>query len=122
MAKQKISYEPQVLDLILYAGDGSAFNLIVTDSLKVPVNLTGEMIAHIRKDRDTTDQSAEFEVDLTDAVDGIALLRLTGDVTQGLITEDVNFIGVWDVQWTPSGDEPMTLCQGKVECIPDVSR
>ena len=123
MAKQKITYEPQILDLELYAGDGTKFSLTVTDVEKVPIDLTGDMIAQIRVERDSADPpSAEFTIDLTDAANGVALLSLTGDQTQALVVDETPFVGVWDIQWTPSGDEPMTLCQGKVECSPDVSR
>lgn len=123
MAKQKITYEPQTLDLVLYAGDQAAFDLTITDPAKVPQDLTGEMIAQIRVERDSVDPpSAEFIIDLSDAVDGVAHLMLPGVDTQALVTNDEKFIGVWDVQWTPQGGEPMTLCQGKVECSPDVSR
>jgi hypothetical protein len=121
MAKQKITYEPQILDLVLYAGDGTSFSLTVTDPDGVPINLTGSMIAQIRTARETVDPpSAEFTIDLTDAALGIAVLELTGAETHALITPE-KFEGVWDIQWTPSGGEPMTLCQGKVECYPDVS-
>lgn len=123
MAKQKITYDPQILDLILYAGDGTSFNLTVTDPAKVAVPLTGSMIAQIRAERDSPDPpSAEFDVDLTSFELGIAVLSLTGADTQSLVESDIPFKGVWDVQWTPEGGEPVTLCQGSVECVPDVSR
>lgn len=121
MAKQTISYVPQTLDLVLYAGDGTSFSLTVTDPDQVPINLTGTMIAQIRTEREAVDPpSAEFTIDLTDAALGVAALELTGVQTHSLITPE-KFVGVWDVQWTPDGGEPMTLCQGKVECFPDVS-
>lgn len=123
MAKQKITYDPQILDLILYAGDGTSFNLTVTDPVKVAVPLTGTMIAQIRAERDSPDPpSAEFDVDLTSSALGIAVFSLTGADTQALVEDDVPFKGVWDVQWTPENGEPVTLCQGSVECVPDVSR
>lgn len=121
MAKQKITYEPQVLDLTLYAGDGTSFTITVTDPALEPVNLTGTMIAQIRTARESVDPaSADFEIDLTDAADGIAVLKLTGEQTHALISPE-KFVGVWDLQWTPVGEEPITLCQGAVECLPDVS-
>ena len=123
MAKQTITYVPQILDLILYAGDGTRFSLTVTDSAKVPINLTGTIIAQIRVERDSIDPpSAEFEIDLTNAASGIVILELTGVKTQQLVVDDAKFTGVWDLQWTPTDEEPMTLCQGNVECMPDVSR
>lgn len=119
MAKQTITYDPQILDLILYAGDGANFRLVVTDAEGAPVNLTGTMLAQVRLTRDSADPpSAVFNVDLTEAVDGIATLTLTGDQTQDL----GKYTGVWDLEWTATDQEPVTLCQGKVECLPDVSR
>jgi hypothetical protein len=121
MAKQKITYEPQILDLILYAGDGISFTITVTDPALEPIDLTGTMIAQIRTERESVDPpNAEFEIDLADAELGIAVLKLTGEQTHSLITPE-KFTGVWDLQWTPAGEEPMTLCQGSVECRPDVS-
>lgn len=119
MAKQTISYEPQVLDLILYAGDGSNFRLVITDTLGHPVNLSGAMIAQIRSTRDEIDPpDATFNIDLTNAEGGIAVLTLTGDQTTLL----GKYRGVWDLEWTATGEEPVTICQGKVECLLDVSR
>lgn len=118
MAKQSITYDPQVLDLGLYAGDGTSFRLVVTDAAGAPVNLTGSMIAQIRTARDSQDPPVtSFNIDLSQSVEGIAGLKLTGDQTQML----GKFSGVWDLQWTPIDTEPVTLCQGKVECILDVS-
>lgn len=122
-----IDLTPQILDLELYAGDGVRFRLIIADKEEAPVNLTGEMKAQIRDKRGETDTAeAEFLVDLTDAVDGIAVVSLTGDQTQELVDpleEKVKkFTGVWDIEWTPEDDEPRTLCQGKVDCWRDVTR
>ncbi len=123
MAKKTINYVPQSVDLILYAGDGTSFSLTVTDPDKVPINLTGTMLAQIRVERDSVDPpSAEFDIDLTNAANGVAVLELSGADTQALVVDDTKFVGVWDIQWTPTNGEPMTLCQGKVECMPDVSR
>lgn len=118
----EIDLSPAVIDLVLYAGDGVSFRLVVKDGDEVPVPLTGSMIAEIRVKRPDPDPaSAEFAIDLTDAADGIVRLSLTGEQTQALApTKD--FKGVWDIQWTPDGAQPRTFCQGKVECGVDVSR
>lgn len=122
-----IALQPQVLDLALYAGDGVEFRLICTDSGNVPVPITGTVMAQIRVDRTAPDAPVvEFTPDLTDSVDGVILLSLTGDQTQQLMADSSTtkgkFSGVWDVQWTPAGEEARTLCQGKVECVADVTR
>ena len=123
-----ITIQPPVLDLSFYAGDGVAFKLICTDDAEppVPINITGAVEAQIRVDRILPDPPVvEFSSDLTDAADGIIVLSLTGPQTQQLITASSKpdkFSGVWDLQWIATGAEPRTLCQGKVECLVDVTR
>jgi hypothetical protein len=122
-----ITLQPQVLDLALYAGDGVDFRLICTDNAANPVPITGTVMAQIRVDRTAPDSPVvEFEADLTDGDQGIILLSLTGDQTQQLMDDPSvskgKFTGVWDVQWTPAGLQARTLCQGKVECVADVTR
>lgn len=122
MAEINLNLNPQILNLSLYAGDGANFRLVVTNSLNEPVPLTGTMKAQIRVKRDSADPpSAEFTIDLTDAATGIALLTLAKTDTQALVTTK-KFVGVWDLEWTPTDAEPITILQGKVECFPDVSR
>ena len=125
----QLSIQPPVLDLALYAGDGISFKLICTDDSvpPEPVNITGAIQAQIRANRDETSAvSAEFSTDLTGADAGEVILSLTGAQTQDLMEDPAvakgKFNGVWDVQWTPTGGQPRTLCQGKVECIADVTR
>jgi hypothetical protein len=59
---------------------------------------------------------------MTDAATGTVILTLTGDKTKALVTSEKKFKGFWDIEWTPTGAEPRTLLQGKVECDPDVTR
>ena len=122
-----IDLKPQVLDLSLYAGDGVEFRLICTDGAGDPLNVSGDVTAQIRANRDTTSTPiAEFAANLVEADQGIVVLSLTGEETQDLVddpsTSKGKFQGVWDVQWSPSGQEPRTLVQGKVECVADVTR
>ena len=124
----QINLQPQVLDLILYAGDGVSFRLKCTDKAGAPVEVTGSVEAQIRLNRSKAESSiVEFSAEMQDAYNGIIVLSLTGDQTQALVDHpSVNssgkFTGVWDVQWEPSGLEPRTLCQGAVECVADVTR
>jgi hypothetical protein len=121
MANLSIALVPQVLDLTLYAGDGVNLRLRIKDLSGNPVNLTGIMRAQIRPDRDSVDTpDANFGVDLSDGAEGLVMLTLTGEVTQGLAPTDP-YKGVWDLEWTPAGDQPRTICQGSVECLQDVS-
>jgi hypothetical protein len=118
-----VNLQPKVLDLLLYAGDGASFRVIATNDAGQPIPLTGTIKAQIRKKREDIDPMATFTVDLTEAAQGIAILSLTGEQTQSLIgTPEKKFIGVWDIEWTYSASQPRTLCQGRVECVLDVSR
>lgn len=126
-----LSIQPPVLDLSFYAGDGIAFKLICNDDADppAPVDVSGTVVAQVRLDRAAADPPiVEFSSDLTDADQGIILLSLTGEETQPLVTHESvkpgsgKFNGVWDLEWTAAGSEPRTLCQGKVECLADVSR
>jgi hypothetical protein len=119
-----ITLQPQVLDLSLYAGDGIAFKIICTGSDDAPINITGTVESQVRIAREDTDPLTEFGIDLTEADEGKVSLSLTGDQTQLLLAAGSKgkFSGVWDVQWVPTGSEPRTLCQGKVDVHADVTR
>jgi hypothetical protein len=125
----QLSIQPPELDLALYAGDGIKFKLICTDDADppAPVNVTGTVEAQIRPNRDEdAPLTAEFAADMVGADAGEIILSLTGAQTQALMVDPSvskgKFAGVWDIQWTATDGEPRTLCQGKVECIADVSR
>ena len=122
MSVPKISLLPEQLDLVLYAGDGAALRLTVTDNDSEPLTVTGEVSAQIRKTRNDPTILAEFTADLTDGATGLVVISLTGEQTAALIDTKPVFKGVWDVQWEKDGSEPITLAQGKVECNADVTR
>lgn len=122
-----INLQPQVLDLSLYAGDGVEFRLICTDTSNAPLNMDGVSEAHVKVDRLTEpDPIVEFTTDMALAMEGKILLSLTGVQTQTLAdhssSKNGKFTGVWDLQWTPPGEEPRTICQGKIEVLADVTR
>lgn len=122
-----ITMQPPVLDLSMYAGDGISFRLICKDETGAVVNLTGVIEAQVRVDRsEGSSPIVEFTADPSQSTQGIVRLSLTGDQTQELVDDPSSskgkFSGVWDVQWTPTGKEPRTLCQGKVDCLADVTR
>jgi hypothetical protein len=126
-----LTIQPPVLDLSFYAGDGISFKLVCTDDAEppAPVDVSGTVVAQVKLDRITEDPPiVEFSSDLTDADQGIIILSLTGEETQPLVEHasvkpgSGKFIGVWDLEWTAASAEPRTLCQGKVECLADVSR
>lgn len=122
-----INLQPEVLDLSLYAGDGVEFRLKCTDDENAPLDVSGETLAQIKLDRlEGTAALADFTTNMVNAMQGVIELSLTGDQTQALALDPSAkngiFRGVWDLQWTPEGGEPRTICQGKVECLADVTR
>jgi hypothetical protein len=126
-----LAIQPPVLDLSFYAGDGVAFKLICTNDAEppAPVDVRGTVVAQVRLDRTLPEEPVvEFSSDMTKAQEGEIILSLTGEQTQPLVEHasvkpgSGKFTGVWDLQWTKAGAEPRTLCQGKVECLADVSR
>ena len=119
----QIDVQPEILDLNLYAGDGLKFRVICTDGDGAPIDINGEVSAEIRLKRlDPDPPVASFSINTVDAYQGIIVLSLTGDQTADLVADSDKFSGVWDLQWTPAGSEPRTLCQGKVGCVIDVTR
>ena len=125
MASQ-INVQPQVLDLALYAGDGVSFRLKCTNAAGAPIDVTGAVSAQVRLSRRDPEAIVQFTASMVDAYQGVVVLSLTGADTQELSDHessvDGKFTGVWDVQWTAAGAQPRTLCQGKVECVSDVTR
>ena len=122
-----INLQPETLDLSLYAGDGVEFRLLCTDNAQAPLDVSGETEAEVKLDRlEGTVALVSFTTDMTNAANGIIELSLTGADTQLLVADPSSkngkFTGVWDLQWTPTGKEPRTICQGKVECLADVTR
>jgi hypothetical protein len=116
-----LSFIPESLDLALYAGDGCAVKIVIRDNTSShnPIDVTGTHEAQIRVNRLDATVVEQFNFDLSDATDGVVILSLTGDQTSNL---GDGFKGSWDWQWTAAGSEPLTLVQGKITCVIDVSR
>jgi hypothetical protein len=125
MATSPISLLPETQDLNLYGGDGVELRITVNDAGGA-VPLTGTVDAQIRASRVNPAKLADFAADLSQSASGIVILSLTGAQTAALHglpgTPAERFTGVWDVQWTPTGEEPITLLQGAVESNLDVTR
>lgn len=125
MAAPSLNFRPQILDLYIYAADGLSIKLACKDKAGNPIDINGSVAAQIRVDRihPTDTPLATFTVSLVDAYMGIVGLTLSAASSLALLPPGENeFVGVWDVQWTPATALPRTLVQGKVECVADVTR
>ena len=119
----KISLIPTELDLALYAGDGVDLVVTLTNSAGEPLVVNGVVIAQIRASRADAASAAEFSTSLSDGSNGNVGLSLSGTDTASLVKADAKqFSGVWDMQWTSNGGEPVTVLQGKITCDADVTR
>jgi hypothetical protein len=123
-AAVKISLVPSELDLALYAGDGVALVFTLNDGDGAPLNLTGAVTAQIRTTKQADVAQADFTADLSQGATGVVTLMLTGQQTADLVegSSQSQFKGVWDMQWTKNGGEPVTVLQGSITCDPDVTR
>lgn len=124
----EISLAPARLDLRLYAGDGVTINLrFVQDGELVPMD-EGVLTAQIRTNRTDDDPAAVWTVDDSQAPLGVIAISLTGEQTRNLMESFqeeqlwMSWRGSWDVQWTQTGLEPLTLFQGNCSCDSDVTR
>src|SRR6185503_17945920 len=100
--------QPQVLDLVLYSGDGFACKFTCTTVAGTPVDITGTVKAQIRVDRLNPDDPpvVQCTIGLTDSYIGVIRLSLTGAQTQMLTdhpsAKGGRFSGVWDLEWDPA--------------------
>jgi len=116
----QINLVPQNVDIDLYAGDGASLRLIVATQEGEAVPVDGVVTAQIRASRTDPTIAASFAADLSEGLEGIIMLSLTGTQTASLVNGS-DFSGVWDVEWDSGSMEPVTLLQGKVSCALDVS-
>jgi hypothetical protein len=128
-----LSYNPPVLDLVVYAGDDTNIPMTITAGGD-PVNITGIHNAQIRATRDG-ELLATLIVEYTDPINGELTLKITSQVSDALVVDAVGntdyfgnelitapmFQGVWDWDYTVD-TITRTLVQGKITVIKDVTR
>jgi hypothetical protein len=115
---EKIDLTPAVLDLVLYAGDGTSFQIDFVDDDDQPMDVsTISWAAQIRKTR-TSDIASDLEINIDNASTGTIIVHISKDITRTIAKANQ-----WDLQGTPVGyDDPITILQGSVTCKPDVTR
>jgi len=113
----KVDLTPPILDLNLYAGDGSDIQLKFQTPAGALINVSDRTFtAQIRKSRAAT-TAQNIQVITTSAATGIIVLHIPATVTAVLAK-----VSQWDLQCTSvSRPDPFTILQGTVNCSPDVT-
>jgi len=110
---------PPDLTLKLYAGDDTTIQLTVLDQYQAPVDLTGDVVAQVR--RHQTDEAVVCEpaVSNPDGPAGVVWITFTLADTNALLDDGGHH--VWDLQHHgPNGTE--TIATGAVRTDPDITR
>jgi hypothetical protein len=107
---------PATRNIKVYKGDGYAHRLELATVDDVELDFTDGTFAAQWRPARGSDTHEDFTVDATDAATGVVVLHLTAEQTTALRK------GEWDVQFTPTGAEPLTFLQGTVRVENDVTR
>jgi len=113
-----INVIPSTLDLNLYAGDDVAITLTILDDNGAPYNLTGTLLAQIRKGHGQT-LTATIAANAPAPAEGICYLTLPDDVTKALGADGGRHS--WDLQLTDAGGLVSTLVKGGVTTQLDIT-
>jgi hypothetical protein len=119
-----VALGPAPLDITgIRAGDRNLIQLTLLRS-GVPMNLTGMTVkAQARKAvTDAGTPALEAEVLMVNATGGVFTIRWDGEEVRTLMAGAKAWKGVWDLQSTSTGEDPVTLLAGKFEADMDVTR
>jgi hypothetical protein len=115
-----ISAVPPTLDLNLYAGDDLVITLTVVDDAGFPYDLTGSLLAQIRKGH-ALEIVATFTTSVgTDATLGVVVLALPAMETEAL--GETGGRHSWDLQHTNPDGFITTICKGAVSTTLDITQ
>lgn len=122
----KLSNAPKRLDLEAYRGDTLVVPFQARDQDGV-LDITGySVLAQIRKKRASTTATAQFDVSVTDAVNGYFSILLTpaiwASIPYGETTNSQDSRYVWDVQLASPGGTTITTHEGLFVVLADVTR
>lgn len=113
-----IDLTPDTLDLQLYAGDGSDFQVTFEDESSQPIDISSyAWMAEIRKTRGS-DVSYPLEITTVNGPGGVIQVHISA-----VVTRELSKYSVWDLQCVQElGTDPVTIFQGRVTCNEDVTR
>lgn len=118
-----VSLAPANLDMLgVRAGDRNLVQLTFLAG-GLPLDLTGATIeAQARLTPTDAAAAVTGEIDVTDAAAGQLDLRWPGDDVRTLLGAEESWSGVWDLQSTMPGEDPVTLVAGRFTAAMDVTR
>lgn len=120
MANAVADLRPVVLDLLLYAGDGTDI------TVHIKSNLTGAALdmslytftASARPERSSPDSDAlAFTIDATGKATGDIVITIPAAVTR-----EMDQVMDWDMRASKSGGDPRTFFTGRITVQEDVTR
>ena len=110
---------PPTLDLNIYAGDDVTISLTITAPGGFPYDLTGTLLAQIRKAHGQ-EVIGLFTTNTPDPATGVTHLTLTNDSTRAL--GDDGGRHSWDLQLTDAGGIITTLVKGALSTSLDITQ
>jgi len=117
-----VNFSPTAVDLTgIRAGDRNRMR-IVLKSGGASWNLTNHTVAAQARLTPNGTEVLTAEVFMTDPVNGIVDLEWPGDDLFTLMGLLPAWRGVWDLQVTPNGQEPLTVAAGRFTAEMDVTR
>jgi hypothetical protein len=108
---------PAELNLLIYSGDTLQIHFLFTDSADVAVDVSGTWTAQVRISVADATPVAVFDVDESQAAQGIIIITLSSDQTQALPAS-----AVWDIQQLITPDTIRTTHRGTLTVTEDVTR
>ena len=105
------------------AGDRNLILATVMDK-NGPIDLTGRTLAAQARGKvnDPDPPAMTAEVTVVDAVTGQISIRWPGDQVTAVLGQSATWSGAWDLQVESPGEDPVTICAGKISCEMDVTR
>jgi len=114
---------PAALDwtgLVSGEPNGLSFRVVADGE---PMDLTGATLRCMARHRPGDDAPAmTAAATITNAAGGLVLLVWPGDQISALLTDVESWRGVWDLEVTLPGSDPVTVCGGTLRAGLDVTR
>ncbi len=119
MANAEANMRPAVLDLLLYAGDGTAATVRFKDGAGAAVDVSAyTWAATWRPERASADTlKIALTIDQTGASSGNVIVHFTAAATRAM-----SATGYWDLQGVIGAGDPTTAVTGRVSVENDVTR